>query len=152
MSLLWTMEYAQTLYLDQISLVENVEIANRRGRSVMGAFGTFGLRKVQSKNEDVNQRNSEVDVELNLGFLELNVFIHLEVLGDVFAAGIRILLLILPVFTVIHWHIHATVQEFFTKTDLRLHRMAHAKMCSLRHPNGGEEHKKGERYGENCFH
>jgi hypothetical protein len=149
MSLLWTLECAQTLYLDQVSLVENVEIANRRGRCVIVAFGTFGLRKVQSKNEDVNRRNSEVDVELNLGFLEMNVFIHLEVLGDVFAAGIRILLL---VFTVIHRHIHAAVQVFFTKTDLRLHRMPHAKMCSLRHPNGGEEHKKGERYGENCFH
>ena len=30
--------------------------------------------------------------------------------------------------------------------------MAHAKVRSLRHPNGGEEYEKGKRYGNKRFH
>ena len=127
-------------------------ILNRWGGRVAWKFWIFLKGRIHFKNKYLNKCYCKVQVKFDFKFFELNILIHLEVFGDVFTAGLFFLVFILFIFAVIHIHGHTAVEMLFTKTNFRLHCIAHAKMRGLRHPDGGEEHKKGKGYGNNSFH
>ncbi len=135
-----------TLDLDQKLLKKDMEVLLKRGGGIKCKRRLVSLKRVQTKSKDLNQSHCKAQIERIMMLFKLNIIVNLKVFGDILAAGFGVFGVVGIIFVVIHWHSHAAIEVFFAKTNFRFHRMAHAKMCRFRHPDGGEEHEKGKRY------
>ncbi|MDF2157647.1 hypothetical protein [Algoriphagus sp. CAU 1675] len=122
--------------LDQERLIQHLKVLLNRGRGISGELGFFGKNRFDSENKYLYEGNCEIQREVDVYLFQLDFVIHLQMGGDVFAAGFGVLLIIVLVFTVVHGHFHSTVHVFFPKTDFGFHFHTHAKMGRLRHPDG----------------
>lgn len=94
-----------------------MQVLRGRGREESGNCLILDGVGASSEDENLNQSNSEVEIDFNVQLFKLNLIINLKMFCDVFAAGIGVLLVVIFIFTVIHGHIHAAVQVFLAKSN-----------------------------------